>query len=72
MDLIQLVGSAVEDSDGEYIGQILGFKYYNGRIVITVAAYEYEYEDDPDPGDKEPIPEDIKQNVLNLVGGKSG
>jgi hypothetical protein len=73
MDLTQLVGCDIIDQHGSFSGQVLGFHYFGGRLVL-VARVETDdlddYEDDPEDPDKEEIPED-EVIPLSLVGSKN-
>jgi hypothetical protein len=68
MDLTDLIGRAIETESTEIIGRVVGFRYYQGRLVLTVAMDEEEWFDDDDPDPGEEAPEEEAKILLKVVG----
>ena len=61
-----LMGAAVNDIDGDVVGEVVGMSYIWGKLTLfTDVDFDIE-EDDPDPGEEED--EEPVQSHLTLVG----
>ena len=61
-----LMGAAVNDIDGNKVGEVVGMSYIGGKLAFFTDLYFEEEEDDPDPGEEED--EESAPSHLKLVG----
>ena len=75
MDAFNLIlNSVVENKEGEYLGEVIGFEILGNRMYIKTTLVRADDTDDPDDGEKEDIPEpaplpaeaDAASNVRSL------
>ncbi len=63
-----LMGAAVNDIDGNKVGEIVGMSYIGGKLALFTDLYFEEEEDDPDPDPGEEEDEEFAPSHLKLVG----
>jgi len=80
MDIFAMLQTAIieDQTNGDLVGQAVGFNVINGRLKIFAVLFDEEYDDDDD-GAKDDIPEDDASNkitnlsvVSNEKNGTSG